>query len=132
MTARPAVAALLAIAALGGAGRAQAPAATQPADAPAATRAAEKGMAGCERMMQAPGADAGSLEAKTAAMNAAQGPEKIEAMAAVVNALVARHRTMEEACSMRGGGMEHGDPTPDGHDHSPHDAPDAPSAAPTP
>jgi hypothetical protein len=89
-------------------------------------------MAGCKRMMQAPGADAGSLEAKTAAMNAAQGAEKIEAIAAVVNTLVAQHRTMEKACSMRSDGMEHGGQTHDGHDHSPNDAPEAPGAAPTP
>ena len=119
MIARPLWTAVLAVAALGGAARAEAPAPTPPA---------ENGMAACAQMMQTHKTDLAALEAKTAAMNATQGSEKIDAIAAVVNALVAEHRAMADACPMMGGGMEHAGPAHgSAHDGAPHDAPAAPT-----
>jgi hypothetical protein len=105
MTARPLFGALLALAALGGGVQAEEPAANP----------AEKAMRGCEQMMQKHKDDLAALESKTAAMNAAQGSEKMDAIAAVVNELVTQQRTMQNGCpmmgekmgGMMGGGMKH-------------------------
>ena len=103
------------------------------AEAPAAAGPAEKGMAGCAQMMQQHKADLAALESKTAAMNAAQGAEKVDAIAAVVNALVAQHRAMAEACPMMGGKMEHAGHTHgSAHDGAAHGATAAPTGGPTP
>ena len=123
MIARHAAGALLVLAALAGSTRAGDPAVGQPA---------EKPMGCCQQMMQKQKEDAGALESKTAAMNAAQGVEKVDAIAAVVNELVVQHRAMhgDRGCPMMGemrenmGGtmgstMEHGT--------VPHDAPGPPT-----
>ena len=119
MTVRLLWTAVLAVVALGGVARAEAPASTPPA---------EKGMAACAQMMQMHKTALATLEAKTVAMNAAQGAEKIDAIAAVVNALVAQHRAMADGCPMMGG-MEHGGAT---HGGAPHDAPSPPTGAAVP
>jgi len=123
MIVRSLCAAVLGVAALGGAARAEAPATPQPT---------AKGMAGCQNMMRMHEAGASSLEAKTAAMNAAQGPEKVDAIAAVVNTLVAQHRAMADACPMMGGGTEHADETHGSEHSAPHETPAAPSEPATP
>jgi hypothetical protein len=91
------------------------PAATPP---PAATAPKAR----CEQMMQKRHEALATLEAKTTAMNAAQGSEKVDAIAAVVSELVAQHRAMHggeggpEDCPMMGGKqmpeMQHGQPAP--------------------
>ena len=127
MNTRHAAGALLVLAALAGSARAGDPAAGQPA---------EKPMGCCQQMMQNQKENAATLESKTAAMNAAQGTEKVDAIAAVVNELVVQHRAMHGdrgcpgGCPMMGemhenrGGtmgstMEHGT--------MPHDAPGPPN-----
>src|SRR5215475_3914531 len=85
MTARYVTGALLVLAALSASARAGEPAAGQPA---------EKAMRSCQQMMQKEKEGVAALESKTAAMNAAQGAEKVDAIAAVVNELVAQHRAM--------------------------------------
>jgi hypothetical protein len=85
MNTRHAAGALLVLAALAGSARAGDPAAGQPA---------EKPMGCCQQMMQNQKENAATLESKTAAMNAAQGTEKVDAIAAVVNELVVQHRAM--------------------------------------
>jgi len=106
MTARPLFGALLALAALSGGVHAEEPAAANPT---------EKAIGGCEQMMQKHKDDLAALESKTAAMNAAQGSEKMDAIAAVVNELVTQQRAMQNGCpmmgekmsGMMGGGMKH-------------------------
>ena len=130
MTVRHVAGSLLVLAALGALARAEEPAAGQPV---------EKATGRCQQMMQKE--DVAALESKTAAMNAAQGSEKVDAIAAVVNELVAQHRAMhgDQGCpggcpmmgemrekmgGMTGGTMEHGT--------VPHDAPAPPSRDATP
>ena len=132
MTTRHAAGALFILMALSGSARAGEPAAGEPA---------EKAMGRCQQMMQKEKEDVAALESKTAAMNAAQGAEKVDAIAAVVNELVVQHRAMhgDQGCpggcpmmgEMRekmggpmGGTMEHGT--------VPHDAPAPPSGDATP
>ena len=132
MRTRPAAAALPILIALSGSARAGEPAASEPA---------EKAMGRCQQMMQKEKEDVAALESKTATMNAAQGTEKVDAIAAVVNELVAQHRAMhgDQGCpggcpmmgemrekmgGMTGGTMEHGT--------VPHDAPAPPSRDATP
>jgi hypothetical protein len=79
------------------------------------------------------------LEAKAAAMNAAAPSEKVDAIAAVVNELVAQRRAMTAGCPMMGdsgekmhgmmGAMEHGSGE---HGGMRQDAPAAPSGGVTP
>src|SRR6516164_6591871 len=85
MTTRHAAGALLVLMALSGGARAGEPAAGEPA---------EKAMGRCQQVMQKEKADVAALESKTATMNAAQGAEKVDAIAAVVNELVVQHRAM--------------------------------------
>ena len=130
MTVRHVAGSLLVLAALGALARAEEPAAGQPV---------EKATGRCQQMMQKE--DVAALESKTAAMNAAQGSEKVDAIAAVVNELVVQHRAMhgDQGCpggcpmmgemrekmgGMTGGTMEHGT--------VPHDAPAPPSRDATP
>ena len=132
MTVRHVAGSLLVLAALGALARAEEPAAGQPV---------EKATGRCQQMMQKDKEDVAALESKTAAMNAAQGPEKVDAIAAVVNELVVQHRAMHGdrgcpgGCPMMGemhenrGGtmgstMEHGT--------MPHDAPGPPNGDATP
>jgi hypothetical protein len=67
---------------------------------PAAAKPAEKAMSCCQQMMQKQKDGLAALESKATAMNAAQGAEKVDAIAAVVNELVAQHRGMhaEQGC----------------------------------
>ena len=133
MRTRPAAAALLILIALSGSARAGEPAASEPA---------EKAMGRCQQMMQKDKEDVAALESKTAAMNAAQGSEKVDAIAAVVNELVVQHRAMQGdqgspgGCPMMGdmrekmgGMMEHG---PVEHGTMPHEAPGPPKGDTTP
>jgi hypothetical protein len=120
---------LLVLAALGSGARAEEPTAGQPT---------QKATGRCQQMMQKEKADVAALESKTATMNAAQGAEKVDAIAAVVNELVVQHRAMhgdqgdcpmmeemrEKMGGMTGGTMEHGT--------VPHDAPGPPSGDATP
>jgi hypothetical protein len=128
MTARSLVGALLAVAALLAGAWAEEP--------PAGSAAKPK--AGCEQMMQKHKSDLADLEAKAAAMNAAQPSEKVDAIVAVVNDLVAQQRAMPAGCPMMDemsekmhsmmGGMEHGSGE---HGGMQHDAPTAPSGTTT-
>ena len=132
MNTRHAAGALLVLAALAGGARAGDPTAGQPA---------EKPMGCCQQMMQNRKENAAALESKTAAMNAAQGTEKVDAIAAVVNELVVQHRAMHGdrgcpgGCPMMGemrekmGGMTDGTME---HGTMPHDAPAPPSRDATP
>jgi hypothetical protein len=90
MTARSLMGALLGVAALLAGAWAEEPAAGS----------AEEPKAGCEQMMQKHKSDLADLEAKAAAMNAAQPAEKVDAIAAVVNDLVAQQRAMPGGCPM--------------------------------
>jgi hypothetical protein len=129
MTARSLAGALLAVAALNAGAWAEEP----------ATEPAEKPKASCEQMMQKHKSDLADLEAKAAAMNAAQPSEKVDAIAAVVNALVAQQRATPAGCPMMEemsekmhgmmGGMEHGSGEHGGMQHA---APTAPSGGGTP
>jgi hypothetical protein len=100
----------------------------------------------CQQMMQKDKEGVAALESKTAAMNAAQGAEKVDAIAAVVNELVAQHRAMhgdhgwsggcpmmketrEKMGGMMGEGTEHGTTE---HGPVPHDVPAPPSTDATP
>ena len=130
MTVRHVAGSLLVLAALGALARAEEPAAGQPV---------EKATGRCQQMMQKE--DVAALESKTAAMNAAQGSEKVDAIAAVVNELVVQHRAMHGdqgcpgGCPMMGemrekmGGMTDGTME---HGTMPHDAPAPPSGDATP
>jgi len=130
MTVRHVAGSLLVLAALGALARAEEPAAGQPV---------EKATGRCQQMMQKE--DVAALESKTAAMNAAQGSEKVDAIAAVVNELVVQHRAMHGdqgcpgGCPMMGemrekmGGMTDGTME---HGTMPHDAPAPPSRDATP
>jgi tellurite resistance protein len=104
MTKRPLLAAVLVATAL---------AASAPGEQPPEEKKPDA--AACKEMMQKREAESSALDAKLKAMNEATGQEKIEAMAAVVNMLVAQHRTMHpEGCPMMEHGamheMEHGKP----------------------
>jgi len=130
MTVRHVAGILLVLAALGSSARAKEPTAGQPA---------EKATGRCQQMMQKE--DVAALESKTAAMNAAQGSEKVDAIAAVVNELVVQHRAMHGdqgcpgGCPMMGemrekmGGMTDGTME---HGTMPHDAPGPPNGDTTP
>jgi hypothetical protein len=141
MTARHVVRALLVLTAL---------AASASAEEPAAAQAGEKAM-GCQQMMQKEKEEVAALESKTAAMNAAQGADKLDAIAAVVNELVVQHRAMhggrscpgdcpmmgamgEKMQGMMGGKMDHGTMEQGTMEHGtmPHDAPAPPSGGTTP
>ena len=67
-----------------------------------------KGMlASCQAVMADMKQMDARLDEKIAAMNAAQGGEKVEAMAAVLNELAAQHKSMHASmpgCCMEGGG----------------------------
>ena len=67
-----------------------------------------KGMlASCQAVMAGKKQMDARLDEKIAAMNAAQGSEKVEAMAAVLNEIVAQQRSMHAGmpgCCMEGGG----------------------------
>ena len=110
MTARPLLGALLVLTVLGAGAHPEEPAAAKPA---------EKAVSCCQQMMQKQKDGLAVLESKATAMNAAQGAEKMDAIAAVVNELVAQHRGMhgEQGCpggcsamekmgGMMGGGRE--------------------------
>jgi len=94
----------------------------------------EKPKASCEQMMQQHKSDLADLEAKAAAMNAAAPSEKVYAIAAAVNALVARQRTMPAGCPMMGEGAEkmHGMMGAMEHGGMQHAAPAGPSGSVTP
>ena len=91
MTARPLLGALLVLTVLGAGAHPEEPAAAKPT---------EKAMSHCQQMMQKQTAGLAALESKATAMNAAQGAEKVDAIAAVVNELVTQHRSMcaEQGC----------------------------------
>lgn len=91
--------------------------------APGAGRAEEQKQTGqempacCQQKMAQHAAGASALDEKLATMNAAQGAEKVDAMAAVINELVARHRAMHAGgaagatdCPMMGGAAGSGCP----------------------
>jgi hypothetical protein len=137
MTARSMVGAVLVLTALGRGAQAEEPAAAKPDD---------KAMGCCQQVMQKEKAGVVALESKAAAMNAAQGADKVDAIAAVVNELVAQHRAMhgDQGCpggcpmmkemkenmwGMMGSGMEHGAME---HGEMQHDVPTPPSAGATP
>jgi hypothetical protein len=65
-----------------------------------AAPAAKEPMACCQQMMAKQKERQAALDEKTAAMNKAQGAERVDAIAAVVNELVAQHAAMhgEQGC----------------------------------
>ena len=93
--------------------------ATARAEEPSAP-AAKEPMACCRQMMAKEKDRQAALDEKTAAMNKAQGAEKVDAIAAVVTELVAQHGAMHGdqscpgGCSMMSGAMKGGSMKPDG------------------
>ena len=88
------------------------------AEEPAAP-AAKEPMACCQQMMAKQKERQAALDEKTAAMNKAQGAERVDAIAAVVNELVAQHGAMHGdqgcpgGCSMMSGATKGGSTKPE-------------------
>jgi hypothetical protein len=97
MTTKLVVGAVLLLALVGPAAHAE--------DTPAAAAAAKPS---CCQGTAAAATGAAALDTKVAAMNAAQGAAKIDAMAAVVNELVTQHRAMHQEQGGCGGGTQQG------------------------
>jgi len=92
--------------------------ATARAEGPAAP-AAKEPMACCQQMVAKQKERQAVLDEKTAAMNKAQGAEKVDAIVAVVTELVAQHGAMHGDqgcpgdCSMMSGAMKGGPTRPE-------------------